>query len=134
MMAAIALMNYFNISIRMNYLLVDFILPVLSLAGITIVYSSRHDLLRMSFLVFLTTSVLCLVKTSGLMFAVLVWIYYLITLTQVHSLVKNKAKLILLALGTLFLSLSPILIWNNYVKATFPVTKHEVSLISYQSI
>lgn len=134
MMAAIALMNYFNISIRMNNLLVDFILPVLALAGIAIVYSQRHDLRRMSFLVFLTTSVLCLVKTSGLMFAVLVWIYYLITLTQVHSLVKNKAKLILLALGTLFLSLSPILIWNNYVKATFPVTKHEVSLISYQSI
>ena len=43
MFATFALFNYFNIAIRMDNLLVDFILPILTLAGIAGVYRLRKE-------------------------------------------------------------------------------------------
>ncbi|MBG9987744.1 lantibiotic ABC transporter permease [Aerococcaceae bacterium DSM 111176] len=130
----ITLFNIYNISIRMNNLLVDFVLPVLALAGISMVFSTRHQPLKMSILVFLTTAVLCLVKSSGMIFAVIVWCYYLYQIIKIHVVQRKDWKILGISLLTVVLSLTPILYWNVYVKANFPVTKHEVSLTTYQTI
>src|SRR5699024_2864956 len=47
---------------------------------------------------------------------------------------KGKFKSSLLVLMTSVLSFMPIWLWNIHVKANFPVTKHEVSVTSYQEI
>lgn len=132
--AGIALFNIYNISIRMNNLLVDFVLPVLALAGISMVYTLRKHPLKMSFLVILTTAVLNLVKSSGMFFSVIIWLYYLYQMIRFHPKLLDKVKMAGLGLVSICISVIPILYWNAYVKANFPVTKHEVSISSYQSI
>lgn len=134
MIAGITSFNYFNISIRMNNLLVDFLLPIMALAGIAIVISQRKEPYKMSMMIFLTTSVLSLTKSSGLLFSVLVLIYYSYDMIRLIPLVKDKMKLVVTGLGTVLISLIPILYWNAYVKANFPVTKHEVDFSTYQAI
>src|SRR5699024_12812697 len=47
---------------------------------------------------------------------------------------KGKFKSSLLVLMTSVLSFMPIWLWSIHVKANFPVTKHEVSVTSYQEI
>lgn len=134
MIAGIASLNYFNISIRMNNLLVDFLLPVIALAGIAIVIVQRKEPVKMSFMVFLTTSMLSLIKSSGLFFSAIVLIYYIYEIIRLTPLAKNKFKLVGTSVITLVMAFAPIVYWNIYVKANFPVTKHEVDLSAYQSI
>lgn len=134
MITGIMTFNIFNITIRMNNLLVDFVLPVLALAGISSVFTYRKQPLKMSFLVFLITAVLTLVKSSGVIISLIVWIYYLYQMGRVHPEITKKLKRIGSGFVTICLSAIPILYWNIYVKANFPVTKHEVSIFAYQSI
>ncbi|MGH2081285.1 hypothetical protein ACRCJU_08115 [Aerococcus urinaeequi] len=48
--------NHFNKAIRMNSLLVDFLLPLLALAGIAGIYKMRHNLKAMSIYTLLVVS------------------------------------------------------------------------------
>ncbi|MFW3454695.1 hypothetical protein ACN68H_07030 [Aerococcus viridans] len=41
---------------------------------------------------------------------------------------------ILLIISTSILAFIPIWIWNGYVKANFSITRHQVSVSSYQEI
>lgn len=129
-----AAFNHFNRAIRMNNLLVDFLLPLLALAGIAGVYKMRHNLKAMSIYTLLIVSALTLVKSSASFFAALILIYYLYESFRNLSGKKGKFKSILLILSTSILSFMPIWLWNTYVKVTFPITKHEVSVTSYQEI
>lgn len=130
----IAAFNHFNKAIRMNNLLVDFLLPLLALAGIAGIYKMRHNLKSMSIYTLLVVSALTLVKSSAIFFAAIIMIYYLYESMINHFGKKDKFKSSLLILSTSVLSFTPIWLWNTYVKANFPVTKHEVSVTSYQEI
>ena len=72
-----SLMTIFNISIRINNLLVDFLLPLLSLAIIAIIYSYRDRILKACFIVLPILSLLTIVKNSGLFFYA-ICIFYLL--------------------------------------------------------
>lgn len=128
----VVLFNYFNISIRLNNLLVDFLLPTLALSGIAAVYACKKNIKLMSFLFFIITAVLNLVKTSGMFFSIIILFYFIYELTQ--QMKKEKVKVFLTGLTAIICSFAPILYWNYYVKNNFEITKHEVSLTNYQSL
>ncbi|MER2131763.1 MAG: hypothetical protein ABS896_04955 [Carnobacterium inhibens] len=133
----IALFNYFNIAIRMNNLLVDFILPLLALAAVSGIYVLRKNFLLSSIHTILLLSVLAIVKNSGLFFVVIVLIYYLYT--SIKNFNKEQSKIILLVVGTgstVMFSISTFILWEVHVKNTFTeeVSKHSVNISSYQDI
>lgn len=130
----IAAFNHFNKAIRMNNLLVDFLLPILALAGIAGIYKMRHNLKGMSIYTLLVVSALTLVKSSAIFFTTIILDYYLYESIRHLLGEKGKFKSSLLVLMTSVLSFMPIWLWNIHVKANFPVTKHEVSVTSYQEI
>lgn len=133
----IALFNYFNIAIRMNNLLVDFILPLLALAAVSGIYVLRKNFLLSSIHTILLLSVLAIVKNSGLFFVVIVLLYYLYT--SIKNFNKEQSKIILLVVGTgstVMFSISTFILWEVHVKNTFTeeVSKHSVNISSYQDI
>lgn len=73
----ITVFNHFNKAIRMNNLLVDFLLTLLALAGIAGIYKMRHNLKAMSIYTLLVVSALTLVKSSAIFFAAIILVYYL---------------------------------------------------------
>lgn len=134
MFTIMALFNHFNIAIRMNNLLVDYLLPLMALAGLAGIFAMRNQLKGMSIYTILIVGMLSLVKSSGLFFALIVSVFYLYCI--VLNIIKSKAKLKVIIVGITITVLSylPITAWNFYVKINFPVTKHEVSIDSYQDI
>ncbi|MFW3506014.1 hypothetical protein ACN68I_09505 [Aerococcus viridans] len=130
----IATFNHFNKAIRMNNLLVDFLLPLLALAGIDGIYKMRNNLNAMSIYTLLVVSALTIVKSSAIFFAAIILTYYLYESIRHLFREKGKFKSSLLVLMTSVLSFMSIWLWNIHVKANFPVTKHDVSLTSYQEI
>ncbi|MFJ8451127.1 lantibiotic ABC transporter permease [Aerococcus viridans] len=126
--------NHFNKAIRMNNLLVDFLLPLLALAGIAGIYKMRNNLKAMSIYTLLVVSALTLVKSSAIFFAAIILVYYLYENIRHLFREKGKFKSSLLVLMTSVLAFMPIWLWSIHVKANFPVTKHEVSVTSYQEI
>ncbi|MFW3364598.1 hypothetical protein ACN2AU_08515 [Aerococcus viridans] len=126
--------NHFNKAIRMNNLLVDFLLPLLALAGLAGIYKIHHNLKAMSIYTLLVVSALTLVKSSAIFFAAIIMVYYLYESIRNHFGKKDKFKSNLLILSTSVLSFRPIWLRNIYVKVNFPVTEHEVSVTSYQGI
>lgn len=134
MFSVIAIFNYFNTAIRLNNLLVDFLLPLITLAGIAGIFRMRYQIKQVSLYSFLVVAMLTLVKASATFFAAIIIAYYLFEMGK--RLLESKHKIIVTvyALVTTGLSFLPITIWNAYVKANFPITKHEVSVSAYQSI
>lgn len=133
----IALFNYFNIAIRMNNLLVDFLLPLLALAAVSGIYVLRKNFLLSSIHTILLLSVLAIVKNSGLFFVVIVLLYYLYT--SIKNFNKEQSKIIHLVVGigsTVMFSISTFILWEVHVKNTFTeeVSKHSVNISSYQDI
>lgn len=134
MFTMIALFNHFNIAIRMNNLLVDYLLPIMALAGVAGIYGMRKQINAMSIYTILIVGMLSLVKSSGLFFAVIVSVYYLYCIIKHLKTSSFKLSAILVGLLSTITSYIPIVVWNIYVKTNFPVTKHEVSVDSYQEI
>lgn len=128
-----AIFNHFNIAIRMNNLLVDFLLPLIALSTITGIYLLRKRLWMCSIHTILFLSVLSIIKNSGLFFVAIVLLYYLYTIIKNYRLNWNMFFCIIL---TPFLSFSTYLIWNNHVKNTFgdAISKHSLNVNSYQSL
>lgn len=135
--ASFGLFNLFNVAIRTNNLLVDFLLPLLALAGVAGIFAYRGHLLRQSFYVSLILSVLMLVKTSATIFvlAVLVIYFYVVFRDNFH-----KKKFIQRLLIILLTGVTPFLMyqtWVIHVKSTFKGlenTKHEVKSTTLSEI
>jgi len=132
----IALFNYFNIAIRMNNLLVDFLLPLLALAAISGIYALRKNFFLSSIHTVILLAVLAIVKNSGLFFVLIVLIYYLYT--SIKNFNKDSSKIMyLLGMGsTAIFSMVPFILWDIHVKNTFTeeISKHSVNIGSYQDI
>lgn len=131
----IAVINIFNIAIRMNNLLVDFVLPVMTAAAIATVYAERAHIYRQCFSAVIFMSVLLLTKNSGTMYVVMI-AGYLGYLTIVHphgQSIWQKIKHLGGTLLCLGLSYLPFLWWSWHVKTTFTkVAKHQISTQAYQ--
>lgn len=130
----VAFFNHFNMAIRLNNLLVDFIMALIALAGIAGIFRMRHQIKQASIYTFLVVVMLTLVKSSASFFATIVIIYYVYEMGKRLIQSNNKLFIVGLTLLTVVASFAPIIVWNAYVKANFPVTKHEVSIASYMTI
>ena len=104
----IAAFNHFNKAIRMNNLPVDFLLPLLALAGIAGIYKMRHNLKALSIYTLLVVSALTLVKSSAIFFAAIIMVYYLYESIRQLLGERGKFKSSLLVLMTSVLSFMPI--------------------------
>lgn len=129
-----SIFNYFNIAIRMNNLLVDFLLPLLALAIISGTYSLRDNNKGLTIYFILTTSILCIIKNSALFFFIIVISYYFYTIIHHRHQFKKIYMMLLNVISVFILSLLPYFVWRRHVKINFPVTKHDISLSAYKAI
>lgn len=132
----ISVTNVFNIAIRMNNLLVDFVLPVVTAAAIAGIYTYRKKFKTACFLAIIFSAELLLIKNSGTMYVVMIGCYLW------YTLMKNAKGHLLrrCSIGTLLTAISmtlgylPFYWWSQHVKATFTaVSKHQISTQAYKS-
>lgn len=125
----ITVMNYFNIAIRLNNLLVDFLMPLLSLATISGIHLYQKDFKKMTFHVVITLAVLLIIKNSAFFFAALALVYYFYSVIRYH---RHWSTLlgVVLALGLIF---APYLLWRFHVDTVFVnvESKHNMSFSTY---
>lgn len=131
----ISITNVFNIAIRMNNLLVDFILPIVTAAGIAGVYAYREHPKLQVFTAAIFSAELLLIKNSGAMYVVMIGCYllYVLIKQQTGHWLKRCGK----SLGWTVLSMGagylPFYWWNQHVHATFAaVSKHQISTQAYK--
>lgn len=134
MFSFISLFNHFNIAIRMNNLLVDFLLPMLTLAGIAGVYRMQREFKQMSLFLILIAGTLSIQKNSAIFFTAVLVLYYLFLVAQNWKSYKNKAAVAGTSILTIAASVAPYLLWNVHVKNTLTTSKHEVDVEAYQQI
>ena len=122
-----SLLAYFNISIRINNLLVDFLLPALSLAAIGAIISERKSCFHACLASLPILGLLTIVKSTGIVFALLAYIVLIDRAVQFQRADAKRRPLYLLALGTILLSLLPLILWNVHKSIAFPADTSKFS-------
>lgn len=114
-------MAYFNISIRINNLLVDFLLPVLALAVIGVLLVERKRFSTACLACLPVLGLLAIVKNTGIFFALLGYVFLLYRSVQFQRADLKLRPFFWGALGTIVLSLLPLILWNVHTSLAFPV-------------
>ena len=114
-------MAYFNISIRINNLLVDFLLPVLALAVIGVLLVERKRFSTACLACLPVLGLLAIVKNTGIFFALLGYVFLLYRSVQFQRADLKLRPFFWGALGTILLSLLPLILWNVHTSLAFPV-------------
>lgn len=114
-------MTFFNISIGINNLLVDFIMPLIALAAVAAIYANRADFKKACLTSAPMLALLVIVKNSGVYFAAICLIYLLYMAfhskkTQPGS--KRSVQL-LFCLLTIAVSLITLVAWNIHSSTAF---------------
>lgn len=112
-----SLLSYLNLTIRINNLLVDFLLPLLAMAAIAFVYQSRDSLWKTSLCTTLILGFTCIVKNTGIVFAGFVLAYYIWNIGKKKG-IAAWIKAVTVCM-TVCLSLIPYAFWNLYVRCRF---------------
>ena len=134
----LTLINIFNIAIRFNNLLVDCLIAILAIAGISAVYIHRDQRGWQIVSTSLIVNFLLLTKSSAMYFAILILIYFAIAN---FARIKNKApkwregiKTTAVIILTTAGSFIGWLMWRVHVANVFTkVSKHALNLQAYQS-
>ncbi|MFC6465303.1 hypothetical protein ACFP65_10035 [Marinilactibacillus sp. GCM10026970] len=133
-----SLMTVFNISIRINNLLVDFLLPLLALAVLSILYTYRDHLFKACIVTTPIMGLLSIVKNSGLFFyaiCIVCLMYYVIKSFK-KTKIKQNVKLFFASLVTIAFSILPYIVWNLHTKIGLQGTlsKHTLSVENFQEV
>lgn len=112
-----SLLSYLNFTIRINNLLVDFLLPLLAMAAIAFVYQSRDSLWKTSLCTTLILGFTCIVKNTGIVFAGFVLAYYIWNIGKKKG-IAAWIKAVTVCM-TVCLALIPYVVWNLYVRCRF---------------
>ncbi|AVK63761.1 ABC transporter permease [Lactobacillus sp. CBA3606] len=131
---SIAVTYVFNIAIRLNNLLVDYVLPIFTIAALVGIYIYRKQPKLLGVHVAIFTATLLLVKNSATFFVIIIGVYYLYTLIKsTNGLGLKRWWRILYRFGlSLGIGLLPFLWWERHVHQTFTVSKHEISATAYR--
>lgn len=132
----IAISYVFNINIRLNNLLVDYVLAVLTMAALVGTFIYRRRPRMQAAHVALFSGSLLLVKNSAAFFVAIIVGYYLYML--IHNVpanhwFKRTLKISGTWLGTLLVATLPFIWWELHVHLTFTTSKHEISASAYQN-
>ncbi len=112
-------MAYFNISIRINNLLVDFLLPALALAVIGVLLVERNKFFTAYLAVLPVLGLLSIVKNTGVIFALLGSVFLVYRAVQVQNADAKLRPFFWGALLTIGLSLVPLILWNVHTSLAF---------------
>ena len=129
----LAISFVFNVAIRLNNLLVDYVLPIIAVAALLgiFAYKKKPALLCAHTAIFI--GALMLVKNSATFFVVMIGCYFLYTLIangRGHW-YRRLVAVPLQFVSTMGIGLLPFLWWNWHVKHTFTVSKHQISAQAY---
>lgn len=113
-------MAFFNISIRINNLLVDFLLPALTLASIGILLVERNKFFTACLAVLPVLGLLAIVKNTGIIFAVIGFVFLIFRAVQFQRADQKLRPFFWGALLTIGLSLVPLILWNVHTSLAFP--------------
>ncbi|WP_245686264.1 hypothetical protein [Streptococcus henryi] len=128
--ASFALFNYFNIAIRLNNLLVDYLLAAITLAVFSGFVAYKDRLIQLSLNTFALLGLLSIIKTSGLFFVALGLLVYVILSISILFKKSFSLRNIFLISTTIFLSALPYGLWQWHVEANFTNSqeaKHAIS-------
>lgn len=107
----------FNITIRINNLLVDFILPLLALVALAVIYRYQDKVLKTAILLVPILGLLVIVKSTGIIFAAIPMIYFF------YQVLRNKKnrniKKIMVLIFTALFSIIPAILWKIHMILAF---------------
>lgn len=115
-----SVMTFFNISIRINNLLVDFLLPALALASIGVLIVERNKFFTACLAVLPVLGLLTIVKNTGIIFAALGFAFLIYRSVQFQHKDAKLRPFFWSALLTIGLSLVPLIVWSLHTAHAFP--------------
>jgi hypothetical protein len=110
-------LSFFNLTIRITNLLVDFLLPIYALAIIAAVYQYRHDIIRACIIILPLAGMLTIIKSTGIIFAA-IGLIFLVYMWLAHK-QRFNWKVGLAVLGTIAGSLLPYFSWSWRMATVF---------------
>lgn len=132
-----ATLTFYNVSIRINNLLVDFLLPILTMAIIAVIYTYKRNLAKAFVIITPIMGFLVIVKSTGAIYAVIGALYLFYTMLKYRKDYwevsgtkswKQSVILLLQPISCLIFSFLPMILWNLHVDRVFAgvVNKFEV--------
>lgn len=128
--AGLSILSIFNISIRINNLLVDFLLPIITLAIICIIYA-HDDYKQVGFTILPLLNLLLIIKSTGIFFGAIGLLYYLYKF-MIHKRlykIKNIIFYLMISIGS-FIS---YIVWQLHVKSVFSGVVNKFSVDSVET-
>ena len=119
--------SFFNITIRINNLLVDFLLPIYTLALFTMAYYYRFNPIKAFISILPVAALLTITKNIGIIFA-LIGLIFLLYIVLVNHQSMSKKRVLTLASITCFTAMLPYLAWFLHVKTDFNTVSHKFSI------
>jgi len=110
-------LSFFNLTIRITNLLVDFLLPIYALAILAVVYQYRHDIKRACIIMLPLAGVLTVIKSTGIIFAAIGLIFLVYTWLKHRQ--KSSWKDALPVVGTICGTLIPYFGWSWRMATVF---------------
>lgn len=115
-----AALAFFNISIRVNNLLVDFLLPALALAALGSLSAEQASFRSRCLSVVPVLGLLVITKNTGIFFAALVYAFLLYRAIRLRNELEKPRPYGWLALAAIAASLLPLVLWNFHTALAFP--------------
>ena len=122
-----AVLAFFNISIRVNNLLVDFLLPALALAALGSLSAEQASFRSMCVSVAPVLGLLVITKNTGIFFAALVYAFLLYRAVKLRKTQEKPRPYLWLALAAIAVSLLPLVLWNLHTALAFTGTTSKFS-------
>ena len=117
LVAGLSTISFFNLTIRINNLLVDFLLPIFTLVIFVIVYALRHHPKKTSITILPIVGLLMIVKSTGVIFASIGLMYFVyVGLTKWRIALWKR---IIILLGVILGSFIPYIGWSIRMNTLF---------------
>ncbi|WP_146113430.1 hypothetical protein [Paenibacillus sp. PCH8] len=110
-------LSFFNLTIRITNLLVDFLLPIYALAILAVIYQYRHELKKACIIVLPLAGLLTIIKSTGIIFAA-IGLMFLVYTWLTHG-QKSRWKSALAMVGTICGALVPYFGWSWRMATVF---------------
>lgn len=110
-------LSFFNLTIRITNLLVDFLLPIYALAILAVIYQYRNEIKKACIVVLPLAGLLTIIKSTGIIFAAIGLIFLVYTWLKHKQ--KFSWKTALAVVGTICGALIPYFSWSWRMATVF---------------
>ncbi len=110
-------LSFFNLTIRITNLLVDFLLPIYALAILAVIYQYRNEIKKACIVVLPLAGLLTIIKSTGIIFAAIGLIFLVYTWLKHKQ--KFNWKTALAVVGTICGALIPYFGWSWRMATVF---------------